>query len=239
MTMRKTTNLRRRALVTPVLVTAALAALTSETLAGDANAARREQAAVDATRTYFHCVREIVTKMAFDSNEPDRTVVKGAKGSCGDKLGSLVNIFTAAVSAGDITDLEKKHFLAVADGDASALAIEVITAARAAVRYTEPKMKALANCTTANADAMVRSSNEPAEAIAKASVALCWKQINDFLEARASVVPGHSASNDEFLQEEQLEQSALMPRIIAARAAAQARARQGTQSVPTVHQQDF
>ena len=202
--MRKTTNLRRRAFVAPALVTAAMAALTSETLAGDANLARRVQASADATGAYFHCVRESAAEVAFkDSNEPVRTAVEHAKHSCDDKLGRLVNIFTAAVSAGDITDLEKKHLLAGADGDASALAIDVITAAHGAMRYAEPKIKALVNCTRDNADAMALASNEPAEAIAKAAVALCSKQIDDFLEARARVAGG-SLSSGEFLQTEQL-----------------------------------
>ena len=67
--MRKTTNLRRRAFVAPALVTAAMAALTSETLAGDANLARRVQASADATGAYFHCVRESAAEVAFKDFE--------------------------------------------------------------------------------------------------------------------------------------------------------------------------
>jgi hypothetical protein len=199
----------------------------------------REHAASDAVSAYYGCVKEVASGRAFMSTEPSGTVVNAAKRSCGDKFSRLANIYAAAVAAEEITDLQRKDLLATIGRQSTTLATEVITAARTAMRHAEPKLKALANCEIANADSMALASNEPAETIAKAAVALCSKQLEDFLETRANDVPGSSASNDEFLNWSNLEQNSLLPRIVAARAAARAKAKQTTQPVPQVYPKDL
>lgn len=170
----------------------------------------------EAVAAYYGCVRRVAAAMALASGEPAETIAKGAQGSCSDELGKLNNVLTLMRSAGALTDLGLTKLTETAEEQASNRAVAAVIAARALVKDRSDRAEAFANCTVAKADAMALASSEPAEKVAKAAVALCWKEAQAFAEADARTV-GRHASTDSIEEAESIASRALVARIVAAR----------------------
>ena len=208
-----------------------------------------------AASAYYECVRTAAGEMALAAREPAEIIAKGAKASCNNKRSSLIDLLSVGITIRQLTDLGEAKLLEEADNQAANRAIAAVIAARAGEESPTPldsihakalekdqsdKAEAMANCATANADEMALASSEPAETIAKGAVALCWKEVRAFTEADARTV-GRAASPTSIMEAERIVSDQLVPRVIAARAAAAraAQHQQETPSVPAVRQRDF
>jgi hypothetical protein len=170
----------------------------------------------EAVAAYYGCVRRVAAAMALASGEPAETIAKGAQGSCSDKLGKLNNVLTLMRSAGALTDLGLTKLTEMAEEQASNRALAAVIAARAQAKDQSDRAEAFVNCTTANADTLALASSEPAEKVAKAAVALCWKEAQAFAEADARTV-GRHASTGSIEEVESIASRELVARIVAAR----------------------